>query len=176
MTLAEDDVTLWIPHKVLDPICELRKGTADAVGWDLVAREDAYVGAGNLVAKVPCGVALEVPRGYEAQVRPRSGRSLEGIWVQLGTIDPDYRGEVSAIVANVGFQGDYPIRRGDRIAQLVIAPVPRVVFVAQDRLTPTARGEGGFGSTGSKARLCDCDDYEIQNGHRESCHLAIPRI
>jgi dUTP pyrophosphatase len=101
-------------------------------------------------AAVPTGVFLEIPRGYEGQVRPRSGLALR-LGLSLvntpGTIDSDYRGEVKVILINLG-QAPVTINRGERIAQLVIAPVTRARFVAAAELSATARSAGGFGSTG----------------------------
>jgi dUTP pyrophosphatase len=101
-------------------------------------------------AAVPTGLRIELPEGYEAQVRPRSGLALEKGVTCLnspGTIDSDYRGELRVILANLGSE---PVRiePGDRIAQIVVAPYARARFVAADALSPTGRGEGGFGSTG----------------------------
>lgn len=101
------------------------------------------------VTKIPLGVALELPDGYEAQIRPRSSLSAKGIWCALGTIDCGFRGELAAVLYN--FSGDdYAVAAGDRIAQLVIVPVPRVKFtcVPYEELTQTARGTGGWGSSG----------------------------
>jgi dUTP pyrophosphatase len=99
---------------------------------------------------VPTGFALELPEGYEAQVRPRSGLALKHGVTLLntpGTIDADYRGEVMVLLINHGSE-KFTIRRGDRIAQLVIAPVNHVEIVAFETLGATERGPGGFGSTG----------------------------
>lgn len=99
---------------------------------------------------VPTGLSIAVPPGYEAQVRPRSGLALKhGVTVANapGTIDADYRGEVGVILINLG-QEPFVIRRGDRIAQLVIAPVSRAEWVEVPTLGSTERGAGGFGSTG----------------------------
>jgi dUTP pyrophosphatase len=101
-------------------------------------------------ALIPTGFALELPHGYEAQVRPRSGLALKyGVTLlnTPGTIDSDYRGELMIILINHGAE-PFTVRRGDRIAQLVIAPVAQVEISAADELETTARGEGGFGSTG----------------------------
>jgi dUTP pyrophosphatase len=101
-------------------------------------------------ALIPTGFALELPRGYEAQMRPRSGLALKhGVTLlnSPGTIDCDYRGEVMVIVVNHGSETVF-VRRGDRIAQLVIAPVARVEIAVAEELGATARGERGFGSTG----------------------------
>jgi dUTP pyrophosphatase len=101
-------------------------------------------------ALIPTGFALEIPVGYEAQVRPRSGLALKhGVTLlnSPGTIDSDYRGELMVILINHGSES-FTVRRGDRIAQLVIAPVASVDIVAVDALGATERGQGGFGSTG----------------------------
>jgi dUTP pyrophosphatase len=101
-------------------------------------------------AAVPTGLRIELPEGYEAQVRPRSGLALEkGITClnSPGTVDSDYRGEVKVILVNLG-TASATIAPGDRIAQLVVAPVSRASFEAASALAPTERGAGGFGSTG----------------------------
>ena len=101
-------------------------------------------------ALIPTGLALELPPGYEAQVRPRSGLALKhGVTLlnSPGTIDSDYRGELMVIMINHGTE-PFLVRRGDRIAQLVIAPVASVEIVAVEALGGTVRGRGGFGSTG----------------------------
>lgn len=125
--------------------------TADSAGMDLVAAVDA-----DLTLKpgsrtvVPTGLAIALPGGYEAQIRPRSGLALkDGITVlnSPGTIDADYRGEVGVILANLGDQ-PYVVRRGSRIAQLVVAPVARLTWNEVVELPSSDRGSGGFGSTG----------------------------
>jgi dUTP pyrophosphatase len=101
-------------------------------------------------AIVPCGFAMALPVGYEAQVRPRSGLAARhGVTVlnTPGTIDADYRGEVKVILINLGAE-PFAIRRGDRIAQMVVAPVSGVSFSERETLDETERGAGGFGSTG----------------------------
>jgi dUTP pyrophosphatase len=103
-------------------------------------------------AAAPTGLCIALPQGYEGQVRPRSGLALRSGVTELntpGTIDCDYRGEVKVILINHG-EHDVTIRRGDRIAQLVIAPVVRGVWTEVERLDETTRGEGGFGSTGGR--------------------------
>jgi dUTP pyrophosphatase len=122
-----------------------------ASGMDVCAacESDVTIAPGD-VARVPCGFHLAVPVGYEAQVRPRSGlASKHGIVVANapGTIDADYRGEVCVILGNVGRE-DFTVRRGMRIAQMVLAPVTRAEVVEVETLDDTARGEGGFGHTG----------------------------
>jgi dUTP pyrophosphatase len=127
--------------------------SAHAAGLDVVAAvpEDAAVTLEpGERALIPTGFALEVPIGYEAQVRPRSGLAIKhGVTLlnSPGTIDSDYRGELKVIMVNHGRE-PYTVRRGDRIAQLVIAPVSHVEIVAVEDLDATARGQGGFGSTG----------------------------
>jgi dUTP pyrophosphatase len=122
-----------------------------AAGLDVVAAvsEPVELSPGAR-ALVPTGFALELPDGYEAQVRPRSGLALKHGVTPLnspGTIDADYRGEVMVLMINHGSE-TFTIRRGDRIAQLVVAPVSRVDLVAVEVLGATERGPGGFGSTG----------------------------
>jgi dUTP pyrophosphatase len=125
-----------------------------AAGLDLVAavpREEPVKLPPGARALIPTGLALELPSGYEAQVRPRSGLALKhGVTLlnSPGTIDADYRGEVMVILINHGTE-PFLVQRGDRIAQLVIAPVASVEIVAVEVLGGTVRGPGGFGSTGS---------------------------
>jgi len=127
------------------------RATAGAAGADLVAAEEATIAPGSVHA-VATGIALAIPEGYEGQVRPRSGLALKhGVTVlnAPGTIDADYRGEVKVILINHGRE-PFRIARGDRIAQLVVAPVSASRFERVEALTDTARGTGGFGSTGIK--------------------------
>lgn len=125
--------------------------TASAAGMDLLAalEGDLVLAPGERMA-VPTGLRIAIPAGYEGQVRPRSGWALKAGVTCLnspGTIDADYRGEVKVILANLG-QGPVTIERGMRIAQIVFAPVARAVWLRASELAETARGEGGFGSTG----------------------------
>ena len=123
--------------------------TNGAAGMDVVAAEDLILAPGARHA-VATGFAIAIPDGFEVQVRPRSGLALKHGITCLntpGTIDSDYRGEIKVILANLG-QETFPIKRGDRIAQLVAAPVQRATCVEVDSLDATARGSGGFGSTG----------------------------
>ena len=130
--------------------------TAQAAGFDLVAAVGAYAPVSLRTGErvlIPTGLAIALPPGFEAQVRPRSGLALKhGITVlnSPGTIDADYRGELQVILVNLG-QEDFEIRRGDRIAQLIIAPVVQAALVEVVGVDDTARGSGGFGSTGRKA-------------------------
>ncbi len=123
--------------------------TEGAAGMDVLAAEDVTLAPGARHA-VATGLSVAIPPGYEIQVRPRSGLALKhGISVPNapGTIDSDYRGELKVILINLG-HGAFEVRRGDRIAQLVLAPVVRAGWLEVDELDETARGEGGFGSTG----------------------------
>ncbi|HSB18821.1 MAG TPA: dUTP diphosphatase [Anaeromyxobacteraceae bacterium] len=126
-----------------------RYQTAGAAGLDLRADEDVLLAPGER-RPVPTGLAVEIPPGHEGQVRPRSGLAARhgiGMVNAPGTIDSDYRGEVVVILVNHG-QAPFAARRGERIAQLVIAPVARVEVELAERLSDTDRGDGGFGSTG----------------------------
>ena len=123
--------------------------TEGAAGLDVVAAVDVSLAPGEREA-VPTGFAIEIPPGYEVQVRPRSGLALKHGVTCLntpGTIDSDYRGEVKVILANLGAE-PFSVGRGERIAQLVPAPVLRATFEEVEQLSDTARGGGGFGSTG----------------------------
>jgi dUTP pyrophosphatase len=129
--------------------------TRDAAGLDLLAAVDGeQVVAPGARALVPTGLRFAIPRGYEGQVRPRSGLALRhGILLPNapGTIDADYRGELSVIVWNAGGE-PFVVKRGERIAQLVIAPVVRATLELVPDLDATGRGAGGFGHTGVGAR------------------------
>lgn len=125
--------------------------TDGAAGMDVCAAEDFTLEPGARHA-VSTGFAVAIPEGYEIQVRPRSGLALRhGVSIPNtpGTIDSDYRGELKIIMINHG-SGTFPIARGDRIAQLVLAPVTRAKWQEVPALDDTARGSGGFGSTGSR--------------------------
>lgn len=127
--------------------------TEGAAGMDVRAAVDAglpLVLSPGKRALVPTGLIMEIPAGYEVQIRPRSGLALKhGITClnSPGTIDSDYRGEVKVILANLGDE-DFAIERGMRIAQMVVAPVTRVAIAEIGETSETARGAGGFGSTG----------------------------
>jgi dUTP pyrophosphatase len=140
-----------LPHNADLPLPAYE--SAGAAGMDLraaIAAEAPLTLAPGGRALVPTGLALQLPEGFEGQVRPRSGLAAKhGVTVlnAPGTVDSDYRGEVKVPLVNHG-EEPFTIGRGDRIAQLVIAPVTRVVLVEAARLDETARGAGGFGSTG----------------------------
>jgi dUTP pyrophosphatase len=129
--------------------------TAGAAGMDLraaVPEDEALVLRPGARTAVPTGLAFALPDGFEAQVRPRSGLALKsGVTVANapGTIDADYRGELKVLLVNLG-EEDFVIRRGDRIAQLVIAPVVQAAWREVGALDATDRGAGGFGSTGGR--------------------------
>jgi len=129
--------------------------TAHAAGMDLraaVADDAPMVLKPGSRTAVPTGYAFALPAGFEGQVRPRSGLALKNGVTALnspGTIDADYRGEVKVILINHG-EEDFTIRRGDRIAQLLIAPVTQAAWIEVESLDETARGAGGFGSTGGR--------------------------
>jgi dUTP pyrophosphatase len=130
--------------------------TAGAAGADVRAnlpaesRDAGLMLAPGARALVPTGLRLEIPEGYEVQVRPRSGLALKhgiGLANAPGTIDADYRGPLGVILVNLGAE-PFTVRHGERIAQLVVAPVVRAAFTQVAALGDTARGAGGFGSTG----------------------------
>jgi len=124
--------------------------TSGSSGMDLCSTEKLDIGI-NEIKLIGTGIAIAVPNNYEAQVRSRSGLALKGVFVlnSPGTVDSDYRGEVKIILANFG-SDVFHIEKGDRIAQLVIAPVIRAELVEVNDLDSTLRGGGGFGSTGIK--------------------------
>ena len=125
----------------------------DASGMDLMAAVPAGEGivlAPGSRALIATGFAIELPKGFEAQIRPRSGLALaDGVTVlnSPGTIDADYRGEIGVILINFGNK-PFAVRRGARIAQLVVCSVERIALIAGERLTSSVRGSNGFGSTG----------------------------
>jgi len=141
-----------LPHGADLPLPDY--ATADSAGLDLVAAIEGEITlAPGERRLVPAGIAIALPAGYEAQVRPRSGLALKhGITVlnSPGTIDADYRGEVKVLLINHGSE-NFVLKRGDRIAQMVVAPVTRIDWNVVETLDETARGAGGYGSTGVAA-------------------------
>ena len=128
--------------------------TAQAAGCDLPAAvaEPVTLRPGDILV-VPCGFAMQLPPGYEAQVRPRSGMaSRHGVTLvnTPGTIDSDYRGEVQVPLINLG-RADFVVERGMRVAQMLVLPVPPVQLIEVDELETTGRGSGGFGHTGHQS-------------------------
>lgn len=148
MTFPEIDIQLKRLKNGADlPVPEYE--TVGSAGMDVRAAKAMTLAAGAR-AIVPTGFAMAIPEGYEVQVRPRSGLAIKkGISVPNapGTIDSDYRGELGVILINHSAE-EFSIERGDRIAQIVVAPVQRAKMVLVDELDETVRGEGGFGSTG----------------------------
>src|SRR5579859_858117 len=122
-------------------------GPEEDAGMDLCAVERVVLAPG-VAQGVPTGIAIELPAGHEAQVRPRSGMALKhSVTVNFGTIDPGYRGEIRVVMFNLG-HADYIVEKGDRIAQLIVAPYDAVEWEEGSDLTDSARGAGGFGSSG----------------------------
>lgn len=150
-----DVAVLVLPHGEGLPLPEY--ATAGSAGLDLIAalpEAEPLTLAPLARAAVPTGLSIALPEGYEAQVRPRSGLALkQGLTVlnAPGTVDSDYRGEVKVLLVNLS---DRPVvlERGQRIAQMVVAPVTRIKLVATGDLNETTRGSGGFGSTGLDGR------------------------
>ncbi|MDA7984479.1 MAG: dUTP diphosphatase, partial [Alphaproteobacteria bacterium] len=123
--------------------------TSGAAGMDLRASEDVVLGAGERLA-VPTGLVVALPEGYEGQVRCRSGLALRhglSLVNGVGTIDSDYRGEVKVLMVNLGSE-EVVLKRGERVAQMVVVAVERVELEESENLSETSRGSGGFGSTG----------------------------
>ena len=127
------------------------KGSAHAAGWDLYCLEETVVSFRSSV-KIRTGLKVAIPEGYEGQVRARSSLGSKGLILphSIGTIDADYRGELFVLMTWIGNGDSYKVKSGERIAQLVISPIPNVQFseVEVGKLGDTERGEGGFGSTG----------------------------
>ncbi|MDA8001470.1 MAG: dUTP diphosphatase [Alphaproteobacteria bacterium] len=124
--------------------------TSGAAGMDLRASEDVVLGAGERLA-VPTGLVVALPEGYEGQVRCRSGLALRhglSLVNGVGTIDSDYRGEVKVLMVNLGSE-EVVLKRGERVAQMVVVAVERVELEESENLSETSRGTGGFGSTGT---------------------------
>lgn len=142
---------LQIKIKMAENCADLTPAKAhpDDAAFDLRSRVETELPPGRSVL-VPTGLFIELPAGYEAQVRPRSGLALKHnlmLTNSPGTIDAGYRGEVGVIMFNAGKE-PFPVRRGDRIAQMVIAQLPEIELAAAEDLSETGRGAGGFGSTG----------------------------
>lgn len=128
-----------------------QRASAGATGFDLHACLQGGGGleVGQEPVLVPTGIAIEAPPGFDAQVRPRSGLSAQGVMVVFGTIDPDYRGEVLVTMYVLPYRGPHTVNHGDRIAQLVVGRAADIAVEEAAELSPTRRGEGGHGSTGA---------------------------
>lgn len=175
-----------VKFKLAPGAIEPRYQTEGAVGMDLHAYLPSDLSAGNMsqvilspytdegdrliVSRtlISTGVSIQMSYGYEAQVRGRSGLAKRGILAHVGTIDRDYTGNIGVILYNFSNE-DFVVRDGDRIAQLVISPVVRVERLIVDELEPTARGEGGFGSTGITTSLPCPRCGENHGKHRNTC-------
>jgi len=140
--------------KKLHPAAQLpQKGSEHASGFDLFAciEYNGSVLLGKHPKRIGTGIAIEIPPGYDVQIRPRSGLSLKGIEVAFGTIDSDYRGEIMVTMYYLfGEDHSFEIRHGDRIAQLVIGKLADVSIEAVEELSKSERGSGGHGSTGMR--------------------------
>ena len=137
--------------KRLRPNAKLpRRATPGSTGFDIFAciDEGAVTLVGTQPRLIPTGIAIEVPRGYDVQIRPRSGLSSKGVGVTLGTIDSDYRGEILITMYLFNPNATFEIKHGDRIAQMVVSKVADLPLVEVEELSPTERGAGGHGSTG----------------------------
>ncbi len=138
--------------KKLHPSARLpQRGSKFASGFDLFAcLEERSITLGKRPALIGTGIALEIPPGYDVQVRPRSGLSAKGVGVTFGTIDSDYRGEIMVTMYLFGGESSFEIKHGDRIAQLVIGKLVDVAIEEVEELSSTERGIGGHGSTGMR--------------------------
>jgi dUTP pyrophosphatase len=142
-------ISIELRIRRLHPAARIPERSSDeATGLDLHACLDEPVELTEAPRMVPCGIAIEFPYGFDVQVRPRSGLSAKGIGVAFGTIDADYRGELLVTMWTFGGRASYRLEHGDRIAQLVVAPLAEAVVVEVAELSATARGVGGHGSTG----------------------------
>jgi len=145
------NVKIRLLHNCEDIIATPQYATDGSSGADLYAvNNDEICIKSNQIALIPCGFSMAIPEGYEAQIRSRSGLALKNGVIVLnspGTIDSDYRGEVKVILMNLS-NSDFFVKKGMKIAQMVIAKVEKVSFCLVDELDDTDRGEGGFGSTG----------------------------
>ena len=149
MSAVRVDV-MRLPHAADLPLPEYATPDSAAVDFLAAVAEDVVIAPGERTL-IPTGLAIALPSGYEAQVRPRSGLALKNGLTLLnspGTIDADYRGEIGIIIANLG-QEPFTVERGMRIAQMLVAPVSRLAWNSVDSLSESERGTGGFGSTGT---------------------------
>ncbi|MDO8615077.1 MAG: dUTP diphosphatase [Dehalococcoidia bacterium] len=130
------------------------RATPGATGYDLVAclpagpDAGAALEVGQAPVRVPTGIAIEAPDGWDVQIRPRSGLSVQGVMAVFGTIDSDFRGELLVTMYVLPYRGPHAVRHGDRIAQLVVSRIAEVSLEVAEELSATARDAGGHGSTG----------------------------
>jgi dUTP pyrophosphatase len=148
--MEKTEYQLALRVKRLRPSAKLpQRATPGATGLDLFACiEEEPVKLSVQPKLIGTGIAIEVPRGYDVQIRPRSGLSSKSIGIALGTVDSDYRGEVMVTMYLLSPDTSFEIKHGDRIAQMVITKLANLPLVQVDELTPTERGRGGHGSTG----------------------------
>jgi dUTP pyrophosphatase len=124
------------------------RATEGSTGYDLYACLDAPLEVGQEPVKVPAGIAIEAPPGFDVQVRPRSGLSSKGVMVAFGTVDSDYRGELLVTLYTLPYRQPHIVHDGDRIAQMVVARFEKVALEVVEELSATVRDTGGHGSTG----------------------------
>ncbi len=136
--------------KLLRPGARMpQKATEGSTGFDLYAcLESPSLEIGQQPVRVPTGISVEAPKGYDLQVRPRSGLSAQGVMVTFGTIDSDYRGELLVTMYVLPYRGPHIVHHGDRIAQLVVSRIAEAELEEADQLSATLRDSGGHGSTG----------------------------
>ncbi len=136
-----------------DDLYQFKKATTGSAGFDLIAAiKEKLIIKSSCSILIPCGFCLQLPKNFEAQVRPRSGLALKNSVTVLnspGTIDSDYRGEVKVILINHGLK-DFTVKKGMRVAQIIFQKLPDYKISKVSELSKTSRGEGGFGSTGLK--------------------------
>jgi dUTP pyrophosphatase len=124
------------------------RATPGATGYDLYACLDSDLEVGQQPARVPTGIAIETPEGYDVQIRPRSGLSSQGVMATYGTIDADYRGELLVTLYTLPYRAPHIVHNGDRIAQLIISQIANIELEEVTELAESERGAGGHGSTG----------------------------
>ena len=124
------------------------RATSGATGYDLYACLDEELSVGPEPVRVPTGIAIEAPEGYDVQIRPRSGLSSKGVMVTFGTIDADYRGELIVTMYTLPYREPHVVHNGDRIAQVVISRIADIALEEVGELAASQRGAGGHGSTG----------------------------
>ena len=135
--------------KALHPDARIpERATEGATGFDLYACVKGPIAVGQEPVRVPTGIAIETPSGFDVQIRPRSGLSAQGVMATLGTIDADYRGELLVTMYVLPYRGPHVVHNGDRIAQLVVSQMAGVTLEPAEELSATARDTGGHGSTG----------------------------